>query len=144
MTLHIVIQFCSLHVIDDSLLFVGNRVNTTTEPNADCNIIEPAKDDNDVVPRKSNEKKSVFKSGHYCCVVNCHRRTGRPGKDNVSFFHVLRANKTQTDMWCQAIRRENPDGLYGNLHLLLRYVGLILLKESHPVMLMTLITFQVN
>merc|ERR1712127_1178695 len=36
-------------------------------------------------------------------------------------------------MWCQAIRRENPDGLYGNLHLLLRYVGLILLKESHPV-----------
>ena len=81
-------------------------MNTTTEPIADNNLFEPSSDDTDV-PRKSHDEKSVFKSGHYCCVVNCHKRTGR---DKVSFFHVNRANKTQTDMWCQAIRRENPDG----------------------------------
>ena len=65
--------------------------------------------DNDLVPKpgKSKTNKSEFKSGHYCCVVNCHKRTGR---EKQSFFHVNRANKTQTDMWRQAIRRENPDG----------------------------------
>ena len=36
--------------------------------------------------------------------MHCHKRTGR---DQESFFHVNRANKTQTDMWRQAIRRED-------------------------------------
>ena len=62
---------------------------------------------------KKEEKKprKEFKSGHYCCVKDCHHRTGRALANGsfCSFFHVLRANETQTELWRQAIRRENAD-----------------------------------
>ena len=56
--------------------------------------------------RKTNLK--TFKGGHGCCAVDCHNKTGTEKK--ISFFHVVRSNKFQQDMWIQAIKRRNKDG----------------------------------
>ena len=47
--------------------------------------------------------------GSFCCVVDCHKSSGRD-RETVKFFKVLRANVEQSNLWIKAINRENPDG----------------------------------
>ena len=72
--------------------------------NVEIDQLEP---DEPVEKKRKTDFKS-FKGGHGCCAVDCHNKTGT-GK-NLSFFHVIKSNKVQQDMWIQAIKRKNPDG----------------------------------
>ena len=61
--------------------------------------------------RNENKKKKKKKKGNYCCVVNCHNRTGLDRGHDYSFFQVLRkSSPEQTQMWVNALRRANQYG----------------------------------
>ena len=76
--------------------------------NTDDEQVEPNDDLGEPVRKKKKTELKTFKNGHGCCVVECHNKTGTDKK--LRFFHVVKSNKTQTDMWVQAIKRINPDG----------------------------------
>ena len=57
---------------------------------------------------EKNKELKIFKGGHGCCVVECFNKTGTD--KHLRFFHVVRSNKFQSEMWITAIKRINPDG----------------------------------